>query len=434
MLSIEAIRYYSIHPVEFVYDIIGAIPDDKQAEILNSVVNNPMTTVRSGHGIGKSTVEAWAVIWFLVTHPYPNIPCTAPTQHQLYDILWAEISKWKRNNKILDNELVWTKEKLYMKGHSEEWFAVARTASMPDALQGFHAEHMLYIIDEASGVDDTIFEPVLGALSTPGARLLMCGNPTRLSGFFYDSHTKLRDKYYTLHVDGRKSSRVSAEFVQTIIDMYGIDSNVFRVRVAGDFPDQEDDVFIPLKLVEQCSAEESTQENRAELPYIIFGVDVARFGDDETIIYRNAKGRTKMVAKRRGQDLMSTVGDIVVQYKNTVKEFPEYRGRIYVNIDDTGLGGGVTDRLREVKKEQKLKRLYVIPINASEKIETDTKDGEEAAEHYNNITTHMWAVMKDLMKNKEIVLEEDQKTFAQISSRKYFLTSSGKIELESKKK
>ena len=103
---------------------------------------------------------------------------------------------------------------------------------MPDALQGFHAEHMLYIIDEASGVDDTIFEPVLGALSTPGARLLMCGNPTRLSGFFYDSHTKLRDKYYTLHVDGRKSSRVSAEFVQTIIDMYGIDSNVFRVRVA----------------------------------------------------------------------------------------------------------------------------------------------------------------------------------------------------------
>ena len=433
MLSIEAIRYYSIHPVEFVYDIIGAIPDDKQAEILNSVVNNPMTTVRSGHGIGKSTVEAWAVIWFLVTHPYPKIPCTAPTQHQLYDILWAEISKWKRNNKILDNELVWTKEKLYMKGHSEEWFAVARTASMPDALQGFHAEHMLYIIDEASGVDDTIFEPVLGALSTPGARLLMCGNPTRLSGFFYDSHTKLRDKYYTLHVDGRKSSRVSAEFVQTIIDMYGIDSNVFRVRVAGDFPDQEDDVFIPLKLVEQCSVEENTQENRAELPYIIFGVDVARFGDDETIIYRNAKGRIKMVAKRRGQDLMSTVGDIVVQYKNTVKEFPEYRGRIYVNIDDTGLGGGVTDRLREVKKEQKLKRLYVIPINASEKIETDTKDGEEAAEHYNNITTHMWAVMKDLMKNKEIVLEEDQKTFAQISSRKYFLTSSGKIELESKK-
>ena len=68
-----------------------------------------------------------------------------------------------------------------MRGYPEEWFAVARTASKPDALQGFHAEHVLYIIDEASGVDDTIFEPVLGALSTPGARLLMCGNPTQLT-------------------------------------------------------------------------------------------------------------------------------------------------------------------------------------------------------------------------------------------------------------
>ena len=168
MLSKEAIRYYANHPVEFTQDIIKANPDPEQSRILNSLVTNQMTSVRSGHGIGKSAVEAWAVIWFITTHPYPKIPCTAPTQHQLFDILWAEISKWKRNNKVLDSELIWTKEKLYMRGHSEEWFAVARTASTPDALQGFHAEHMLYIIDEASGVEDKIFEPVLGALSTPG--------------------------------------------------------------------------------------------------------------------------------------------------------------------------------------------------------------------------------------------------------------------------
>ncbi len=184
MLSNEAILYYANHPVEFVQDILKADPDPEQKKILRSLVTNQMTSVRSGHGIGKSAVEAWSVIWFMCTHPYPKIPCTAPTQHQLFDILWAEISKWKRNNKTLDSELIWTKEKLYMKGHAEEWFAVARTASTPDALQGFHAEHMLYIIDEASGVEDKIFEPVLGALSTPGAKLLMCGNPTQLSGFF----------------------------------------------------------------------------------------------------------------------------------------------------------------------------------------------------------------------------------------------------------
>ncbi|WP_347222564.1 hypothetical protein, partial [Bacteroides congonensis] len=114
-------------------------------------------------------------------------------------------------------------------------------------------------------------------------------------------------------------------------------------------------------------------------------------------------------------------------------EFPEYKGRIYVNIDDTGLGGGITDRLKEVKREQKLNRLFIIPINAAEKIETDTKEGKEAADHYNNLTTHMWAVLRELMENKEIEIEDDSETFAQLSTRKYFMASNGKMELESKK-
>ena len=104
MLSNEAILYYANHPVEFVQDILKADPDPEQKKILQSLVTNQMTSVRSGHGIGKSAVEAWSVIWFMCTHPYPKIPCTAPTQHQLFDILWAEISKWKRNNKTLDSD------------------------------------------------------------------------------------------------------------------------------------------------------------------------------------------------------------------------------------------------------------------------------------------------------------------------------------------
>ena len=123
-----------------------------------------------------------------------------------------------------------------MRGYPEEWFAVARTASKPDALQGFHAEHILYVIDEASGVKDEVFEPILGAMSTKGARLLMCGNPTRITGFFYDSHHKSRPLYNAMHIDGRDSSRVDQEFIDRIVDMFGEDSDVFRVRVAGDFP------------------------------------------------------------------------------------------------------------------------------------------------------------------------------------------------------
>ena len=191
---------------------------------------NPMTAVRSGHGIGKSAVQAWAIIWFICTRPYPKIPCTAPTQHQLYDILWAEVSKWLRSNPALQREIIWTQERVYMAGAKEEWFAVARTSNTPDALQGFHSESLLFIIDEASGVDDKVFEPVLGALSTEGARLLMCGNPTQLQGFFYDAFHKNRAEYHTIHVDDRNSPRVSQEYIQRQIP---VDKKHRRSRDAG---------------------------------------------------------------------------------------------------------------------------------------------------------------------------------------------------------
>ena len=116
-LDPAAICYYADHPVEFVEDIIRAKPDARQRDMLRSVADNPLTSVRSGHGVGKSAVESWLVIWFLSTRPYPKVPCTAPTKHQLYDILWAEISKWLRNNPVLEKDIIWTQEKVFMRGY-----------------------------------------------------------------------------------------------------------------------------------------------------------------------------------------------------------------------------------------------------------------------------------------------------------------------------
>lgn len=436
MLDTEAILYYAEHPVEFVEDIIMAVPDPEQAKILNSVAHNQLTTVRSGHGVGKSTVEAWVVIWFMCTRPFPKIPCTAPTQHQLFDILWAEVSKWLRNNKVLANELIWTKEKVYMKGYPEEWFAVARTASKPDALQGFHADDVLYIIDEASGVDDSIFEPVLGALSTPGAKLLMCGNPTQLSGFFYDSHTKNRGSYSTFHVDGRKSSRVSQDFVQTIINMYGEDSDVFRVRVAGDFPLQEDDVFIPLPLIEKSVQTEYIPQNKPMQIHI--GCDVARYGDDKTVISFRTDEKVEIYRKRTGQDTMKTADDILrlgMELSEQYKLDSKRDDPIPVKVDDGGVGGGVVDRLRQVKRNnpELFWWLEVYPVKFGAPIRH---------KYYDDSTTYMMSVLKNLLQphdengNKkpvELILPDDDNLVGQLSGRKYSMTDRGKLRVESKK-
>lgn len=435
MITEQAIIYYASHPVEFVEDVIGAVPDKEQAKILRSVAINKMTTVRSGHGVGKSTVEAWTAIWFMMTRPFPKIPCTAPTQHQLFDILWAEISKWLRHNPALSDELIWTKEKLYMRGYAEEWFAVARTASKPDALQGFHAEHLLYIIDEASGVDDKIFEPVLGALSTPGAKLLMCGNPTQLQGFFYESHNKNRASYATFHIDGRNSERVPQDFIDTIIQMYGEDSDVFRVRVAGDFPLQEDDIFIPLPLVEKSIMTPYTDKGKPGLIHI--GVDVARFGDDKTVIGYKTDEKAVLWKKRRGQDTMKTADDVIILGEELVKRFRLKAATddpIPVKIDDGGVGGGVVDRLRQLKRNNpdKLWWLDIYPVKFGQRIKH---------KYYHDTTTYMMAVVKSLLqphdeqgkpKPVELILPDDDDLVAQLSGRKYSLTDQSKIRIESK--
>lgn len=429
----ESIPIWRNDPVIFFREVLEFEPDDWQAEAAGNLAHSPKVSIKSGQGVGKTAFEAAVFLWFIVCFPYPRIVATAPTKQQLHDVLWSEISKWMSRSVLLSQLLKWTKTYVYMVGNEKRWFGVARTATKPENMQGFHEDNMLFIVDEASGVADPIMEAILGTLSGANNKLLLCGNPTKTSGAFYDSHTRDRALYKCHTVSSADSRRTNKENIESLVKKYGWDSNVVRVRVRGEFPNQEDDVFISLSVIEQCGSRLYELDDNKGMPYIIFGVDVARFGDDETVIYRNVKGKLKIVKERRGQDLMKTVGDIVVQYKKAIKEFPDYRGRIYVNIDDTGLGGGVTDRLKEVKREQKLNRLFVVPINAAEKIETDTKAGKDAAEHYNNLTTHMWAVLKELLENREIEIENDDETFAQLSSRKYFLASNGKLELESKK-
>lgn len=436
MLDPKAILYYADHPVAFTEDIICVRPDNEQAEIMHSVAEYQKTTVRSGHGIGKSAVESWLIIWFLCTRPFPKIPCTAPTKHQLHDILWAEIAKWIRSNPLINEVLTWTQEKVYMNGHPEDWYAVPRTATSPEALQGFHADHVLYIIDEASGVEDKTFEPVLGALSTAGAKLLMCGNPTRLTGFFYDSHHKNRTTYKTHHVDGRSSPRVSMEFVRTIIDMYGEDSDVFRVRVAGEFPKALPDSFIAMEWCERNSAKEIPIISPKRID---IGVDVARYGDDSSVLCpvfdRKVQQEPEIYHHNDTMEISGHVIAMIKRYAKTTKA-----RSINVKVDCGGLGVGVYDRIHEQldalseainehrKEEAKLEiNIYECQFGG----EGGTVSENDPVE-YENSTGVMWGAIRDALRENRLTLYYDDRQIAQLSNRKYSVNSKGNIELERK--
>jgi hypothetical protein len=428
----KRVPIYRKDPVEYAREVLLFEPDEWQRQALMDLAENPKVAIKSGQGVGKTGMEAVALLWFLCCYPYPRIVATAPTKQQLHDVLWSEVSKWMSKSPLLSEILKWTKTYIYMVGNEKRWFAVARTATKPENMQGFHEDNMLFIVDEASGVADPIMEAVLGTLSGENNKLLLCGNPTRTSGTFFDAFNADRSLYQCHTVSSTDSPRTNKQNIESLIRKYGEDSNVVRVRVKGEFPNQEDDVFIALSIIEHCCMLDLPDE--ALIRRISFGVDVARYGSDETVIARNVGGNITLPITFRGQSLMTTVGKIVQLYRKTIADFPAYRGKIYVNIDDCGLGGGVTDRLEEVRREEKLTRMEIVPVNEAGKVPDDViKDGvTKACDLYDNLTSYLWGTVKDLLIAEELSLQNDNELVAQFSCRKYRLTSRGKILLESK--
>ena len=131
----------------FAKEQFGFNSDEWQKAVFADVVTDNRVSVKSGQGVGKTAATAIIVLWFLTCFPYPRIVATAPTKQQLNDVLWSEVAKWQEKSPILKHILKWTKTYIYMKGYEKRWFAVARTATKPENMQGFHEDNMLFIVD-----------------------------------------------------------------------------------------------------------------------------------------------------------------------------------------------------------------------------------------------------------------------------------------------
>ena len=429
----ERIKLYRKNPVLFANEVVCFVPDEWQSGVLMDVATAPKVSVRSGQGVGKTSIEAVIALWFLSCFPMSRVVATAPTARQLNDVLWAELSKWISKSPLLKALLKWTKTKVEVRGYSERWFATARTATTAENMQGFHEDNMLFIIDEASGVSDEIIEAILGTLSGKNNKLLMCGNPTKTSGVFFDSHNRDRALFKTYRVSSLDCPRTNKENINAMLEKYGRNSNFARVRIYGDFPEQEDDVFITLSALEQ-SANTVVDEKPAPVTVRI-GCDVARYGDDKTIIGVKVDEKVSFYEKAQGQDTMRTADNIALCYKKLIDRYSQYKGKIIVTVDDGGVGGGVVDRLRRICKAdpKTYGRMKVVPVKFGMRIRH---------RYYYDTTTYMMAVVKELLSDTdkngeakpiELVLPKDDDLIAQLSCRKYTMTESSVIKIESKK-
>lgn len=417
---------------QFAIDMFNFKADKWQKRFFKKVAKSPRVAVKSGQGVGKTAATAIVLIWFLVCFPFAKVVATAPTGHQLNDVLWAEVAKWLIKSPFINSIIKWTKTKVYVTGKEEMWFAVARASNRPENMQGFHEVNMLFIVDEASGVADDIIEAIRGTLSGENNKLVMLGNPTQVSGAFYDSFTSDRAQWDTLTVNSEDSPRTNKENIEALKAKYGPDSNVVRVRVYGEFPTQEDDVFISLTDIEQSINTDYNLDDEV-INSIDIGVDVARFGDDKTVISYKVNKKVFIYKKYQGYNTVRTKKETLVLVRELMEKY-KYKGIINIKVDDGGVGGGVTDMLREeTGSNSEFPNISVLGVNFGKKIKH---------KHYADSTTYMMSIVRDMIsridhngnpKEVDLILPDDNDLAGQLSCRKYgFEKGSTKQRVESK--
>lgn len=340
---------YADDPVGYSRDILGFAPWSKQREMMESVRDHDRTVVRSCHGIGKTAGAAQVVLWFLATRADSKVITTAPTWTQVEKLLWREIRSQVRRAHGRQHALEIPTPLQAELTVSEQWFAIGLSTNEPERFQGHHANDLLLVVDEASGVNEGIFEAAEGFLTAEGAKVLLIGNPTKVGGQFYRAFSSERATWHQIHISVFDSPNYTGEHVPADVkramprgtwaeekaQQWGAESAIYQVRVEGKFPDTGDDTVIGLNLVEAAQA----RELEPGIPVVI-ACDVARFGDDETVIAVREDQRVRIRERYIGKPTTHTSGRVA----EIAGEFP--RDQVQIVIDDAGVGGGVTDQLR----------------------------------------------------------------------------------------
>jgi phage terminase large subunit len=413
-------------PLQFVKECIKAEPTEQQIEFLANIQKEKRISIRSGHGTGKDCSAAWVAIWFLVTRPYAKVVVTAPTNRQLRDIFLAEISKWMRQSLVADEFRI-LKDSVIQKDAGKEWWLRLISPSVratkdeqAETLAGLHGDHLLIICDESSGIPDPTFIPLEGALTQPDNKVVLIGNMTRNSGYFYDTHFHVVNKqdWFKLHWDSRNSTRVDKSMPEYFAKKYGIDSNVYRIRVMGEPPLQDDNTLIPLYAAVQCIGNETLI---AEDEPLYLGVDVARYGDDASIILPRKGLEIKPWETFRKLNTIDLGGFIMQTYLEQSADG--------CAVDVIGVGAGVYDWL----EKHNMKNLYPVSVSSS----------SSDILKYNRLRDELWCKVRDncllgLYSFPDVSVNGEVESLGnqlanELASVRYKFNSHGGIIVESKK-
>lgn len=369
-------------------------------------------SVASGHGIGKSALTSWIIHFIMSTRPMAKGVVTAGKYAQLKDKTWAELAKWKKmaiNGHWFEYHNSQGNLSYYHKDHKESWVVngQAATKENADSFAGLHNAQStpFYIFDEASAVPSEIYEVAMGGLTDGEPFMFLFGNPTRSTGYFADTFGKNRHRWINWHVDSRTARMTNKELINEWVADYGEDSDFVRVRVKGQFPRVGDSQFISTEAVEMAM-EREVEPNAADP--IVIGVDVARFGDDQSCIAVRHGRKLLEIRTFRELDLMS--------FSNKVIEAIDAYKPHTVFVDGAGIGAGVIDRLRQLSYR-------CIEVQAGSRPFDPDK--------FTNLRAEMWWKLREWVEYADLP-EDDQELLYDLTGIEYGYDERMRVKLEKK--
>lgn len=424
----ELLASYTHDPLGFVYaafpwgegELTDTAPEKWQADTLRAIgkrLRQGMTVreaVASGHGVGKSALVSWLILWAIATHEDTRGVVTANTEAQLRSKTWAELAKWYRLF-IARHLFTLSANAIFSRadGHERSWRidALPWSDASPESFAGLHNQggRIIVIFDEASAISDTIWEVTEGAMTDKDTELIWCvfGNPTRKSGRFYDCFHRLRDRWHHRQVDSRSVSLSDKRRLAEWISDYGEDSDFVRVRVRGLFPRTSEKQLISSELAESAAARTLATDAYSFAPAVI-GVDPAWSGTDAmAIVLRQGLYSRVLATLPKQTDDMETAG-LIARLQD------EWKARaVFI---DLGYGTGIYSAGKTLGREGwRLVSFAAKP----------TRIG------YANKRAEMWSDMKEWLEQGGTI-DPDRDLIGDLTAPEAFINHKGLLQLESK--
>lgn len=428
LLDLDALvdYYNTLDPVTFAEMRLGIKPWTRQCELLRAVAEHPRVCVRSGHKVSKSLSAATIALWWVCRYPEGRVVLTGPGERQVKDILWREIQRLHRIAlRPIGGRLSRNPEEGLRFPDGRE--IVGFSTNKPEKLAGYSGASMLFIVDEASGVDEEMFEALEGNRAG-GAHIVMFSNPTRTSGTFFEAFHGAREYWHCIHISSEESPNVTGErsipglatpeWVDEKRMEWGEESPLFQVRVRGNFPSQAESAVIGMRLVDEGTARGKVAESYTETPEKLeLGVDVARYGDDESVIFP-VRGR------RAYPPLIVQQGD-VIHVANKARELAlsmRHGNEVpLIKVDVIGIGAGVADYLRMFDD------VDVADVNVAESPTCE----DPGTPGYHRLRDQLWFTLKAWLGDGGSI-PDDGKLHSELLAPTYRFTELGKIKVEGK--